>query len=110
MKSFALAAAAVLLARLASAVPTDLVTVKRAADASPTVTQILQFALTLEHLENAFYAGGLAKYDENDFTDGGLPDWARGRFVQIGEHEASHVQFLTAALGNAAPAPCTYSL
>jgi hypothetical protein len=32
----------------------------------------------------------------------------RGRFEQIAEHEASHVSFLTKALGDKAPAACTY--
>jgi hypothetical protein len=33
----------------------------------------------------------------------------RGRFEQIAEHEASHVAFLTKALGEKAPEACTYS-
>jgi hypothetical protein len=50
-------------------------------------TTVLNFALTLEHLENAFYSGGLAKYDDKAFTDAGLPSFARGRFVEVGQHE-----------------------
>ncbi|OBZ76928.1 Protein rds1 [Grifola frondosa] len=74
-----------------------------------TDTSILQFALTLEHLENNFYSGGLAKFDDKAFADAGFPAWVRGRFVQIAEHEAEHVEFLMAALGDAAPKPCEYS-
>lgn len=48
---------------------------------------VLNFALTLEHLENAFYSGALAKYDEKAFTDAGLPSFARARFVEVGQHE-----------------------
>lgn len=48
---------------------------------------VLNFALTLEHLENAFYSGALAKYDANAFTAAGLPAFARQRFVEVGEHE-----------------------
>ncbi|KAH8829855.1 ferritin-like domain-containing protein [Flagelloscypha sp. PMI_526] len=70
---------------------------------------ILNFALTLEHLENAFYTGALAKFDEKAFTDAGLPPFARKRFVEIGEHEKTHVKFLSDALGDKATKPCTYS-
>jgi len=72
-------------------------------------TLILQYALTLEHLENAFYSGALAKYDESAFTKAGLPSWARGRFEQVASHEAIHVSALTAALGKDAVAHCEYS-
>ena len=73
-------------------------------------TSILQFALSLELLENAFYSGGLAKYDEDDFANAGFESWVRGRFEQIAAHEAEHVAFLQAALGSSAPQACTYSL
>lgn len=73
-------------------------------------TNILQYALTLELLENAFYTGALGTYDAQAFADAGFPPWVRGRFEQISEHEQTHVAFLTSALGNAAPQPCTYSL
>ncbi|KAG9049728.1 hypothetical protein FS837_009262 [Tulasnella sp. UAMH 9824] len=75
----------------------------------PSDTDILQYALTLEHLENAFYREALAKFDEKDFTDAGLPDFARKRFVQISEHEKTHVDFLSTALGDIAVKPCEYS-
>ncbi|KAJ7117638.1 ferritin-like domain-containing protein [Mycena epipterygia] len=70
---------------------------------------VLNFALTLEHLENAFYSGALAKFSEHDFKKAGLPSWARGRFAQVAEHEAAHVAFLSAALGDKATQPCNYS-
>ncbi|KAI0357754.1 hypothetical protein OH77DRAFT_1421864 [Trametes cingulata] len=75
----------------------------------PTDMDILNFALTLEHMESAFYSGALAKYGERDFVDDGLPDWVHGRFVQIAQHEAEHVKFLTTALGEKAVKPCQYS-
>lgn len=83
---------------------------KRVFDGTPTVTQILQYALTLEHLEATYYAGALAKFDEAAFLAARLPVWARGRFEQIGEHEKTHVSFLTTALGADAVAACNYSL
>ncbi|KAG5643316.1 hypothetical protein DXG03_001200 [Asterophora parasitica] len=70
---------------------------------------ILNFALTLEHLENAFYRDALAKFDEKAFVKAGLPTWARGRFAQIAAHEKAHVGFLSSALGDKATQPCTYN-
>lgn len=82
---------------------------KRAAS-NPTDTQILNYALTLEHLENAFYTQALGKYDAAAFEKAGFPSWVRGRFVEIGQHEAAHVAFLQSVLGANATKPCTYSL
>ena len=65
--------------------------------------------MTLEHLENAFYTGALAKYDAQAFADAGFPAWVRGRFAQIGGHEKSHVAFLQTAIGAGATQACEYS-
>ncbi|KAH8111520.1 ferritin-like domain-containing protein [Phellopilus nigrolimitatus] len=78
-------------------------------DDVPTVTQTLQFALTLEHLEDAYYTGALAKFSEADFEKDGLPHWVRGRISEISQHEKTHVGFLTDMLGADAVAPCTYN-
>ena len=82
---------------------------KRAAS-NPTDTQILNYALTLEHLENTFYSQALGKFDAAAFEAAGYPSWVRGRFVEIGQHEAAHVAFLESVLGANATKPCTYSL
>ncbi|KAF9520844.1 hypothetical protein BS47DRAFT_1286725 [Hydnum rufescens UP504] len=68
--------------------------------------KILNYALTLEHLEAAFYSGGLEKFDNNSFN---AVQADRGRFQQIADQEAAHVAFLTAALGKDATAACNYS-
>jgi hypothetical protein len=53
---------------------------------------ILNFALTLEYLENAFYAAANA--------GGALTDAETKRFSQVvGQHEAAHVAFLKKTLG-----------
>ncbi|KAJ7267383.1 ferritin-like domain-containing protein [Mycena rebaudengoi] len=70
---------------------------------------VLNFALTLEHLENAFYSEALAKFGEAEFAKAGLPPWARGRFTQVAAHEKAHVEFLSKALGDKATKPCNYS-
>jgi hypothetical protein len=93
--------------------------------------EVLNFALTLEHLENAFYTEGLKKYNQQAFINAGLPKWVRGRFEQIAMHgmtystsflplfsikcgriiiEATHVAFLETALGSQAVKPCEYNL
>ncbi|KAG6916770.1 hypothetical protein DXG01_005466 [Tephrocybe rancida] len=70
---------------------------------------VLNFALTLEHLENAFYTEGLAKYNEDAFAAAGFSPFVRGRFTQIAAHEKTHVKFLSDALGDKATQPCVYS-
>ncbi|KAG1722703.1 ferritin-like domain-containing protein [Suillus lakei] len=85
------------------------VPVKRDGSSTPTEIQILNFALTLEHLENAFYTQGLQKYTQQDFLNADLPTWARGRWNQIAQHESTHVSFLEGVIGNQAVQPCTYS-
>ena len=82
---------------------------KRAAPGQADIdTVILNYALTLEHLEATFYRESLETYDADAFRAAGYPDWVRQRFVEIGGHEKAHVDFLTKALGNQAVAACTY--
>lgn len=82
---------------------------KRDDSSTPTDIQILNFALTLEHLENAFYTQGLQKYTQQDFLNADLPTWARGRWNEIAQHESTHVSFLESVIGDQAVQPCTYS-
>lgn len=48
------------------------------------ITEVLLFALTLEHIEDAFYRSGLD-------AKGLIPEKYVGIFNQIGKHEAAHV-------------------
>ncbi|KAF5328756.1 hypothetical protein D9619_011622 [Psilocybe cf. subviscida] len=78
-------------------------------DAGLSDITILNYALTLEHLENAFYSGALARFSAADFAKAGFADWVRARFVEIAAHEKTHVDFLTTALGSNATKACTYN-
>jgi rubrerythrin len=64
---------------------------------SGSVTEVLNFALTLEYLEDEFYKAGLN-------AAGLIPSSDRAIFMQISKHETAHVAFLKTALGASAVA------
>ncbi len=61
-------------------------------------TGVLNYALTLEHLEAAFYRDGLEEFGEEDFEEAGLGP-ARPFLEQIRDHEIEHVETLTDVIG-----------
>jgi len=73
-----------------------------------TDVEVLQFALTLEHLENAFYRDVGGRFDERDYRQAeflqGFGDRVRRDVVanveDIGEHERVHVEQPTEVLEN----------
>ncbi|KAI0683753.1 ferritin-like domain-containing protein, partial [Cytidiella melzeri] len=77
---------------------------------TPTDTIVLNPALTLEHLEAASYTEGLLKLDAAAFANAGYPVWVWERFEQIYQHELSHAELLSTALGSDATQACNYSL
>ncbi len=81
--------------------------------AAPAITDgdILNYALTLEHLEDNFYRQVLDKFSESDFADAGFDAAFYANLKTISKDESVHVSFLTAALKAAnvdAVAECTY--
>jgi hypothetical protein len=74
----------------------------RAQDATPSPfaapVDVINYALTLEHIEATFYRLGLEQFAAADFTALGYQDAVRDRIATIGDHEAQHVQALTAVV------------
>ncbi|MCJ1309023.1 hypothetical protein MMC25_002678 [Agyrium rufum] len=105
MKSFIKSAAtAALLASTVSAVP-----VKR--QAAITDADILQYALTLEHLENVFYKGAVSTMSQEDFVNAGFTADYYNNLKYISHDEEAHVEALTAGLIAAGASPvaaCEY--
>lgn len=75
-------------------------------DVEGTDVDVLNYALTLEHLENAFYREALDTFDEETFLESdplaGFDEEAGQQLYQqlqvIGDHEAAHVEALTQAV------------
>ncbi|KAF2014290.1 hypothetical protein BU24DRAFT_481727 [Aaosphaeria arxii CBS 175.79] len=82
--------------------------------AAPKITDIdiLQYALTLEHLEDKFYREGLANFTLKHFEEAGFNETFYNNIKEVSYDETTHVSFLTTALKglNATPvAECTYA-
>ena len=86
----------------------------------PTDIGVLNYALTLEHLEYAFYRDGLRKFGERQFEEANVFDGlgrylrrnAHENFVRIRNHEFTHVETLKSvieSLGGEPVPECTYN-
>jgi rubrerythrin len=59
---------------------------------------VLNYALTLEHLETAFYRDGLATIGAAGITALGFQEGVFDRLGEIAAHEAAHVETLTSVI------------
>lgn len=59
---------------------------------------ILNYALTLEHLENTFYREGLAQFSEQQFADAGYDATFYKNLKKVAQDEKDHVDFISGAL------------
>jgi len=94
------------LAGIAAAAPAPIS--KRAIDDAT----ILNYALTLEHLENNFYMTGLKNFTQEQFVAAGFADPFYENLKEISYDETTHVDFLTTALKAAGATPvaaCEYA-
>ena len=76
-----------------------------------TPVDVLNYALTLEHLEYAFYRDGLEAFSADDFTSAGYADNVYEWFGIIRDHELEHVNVITQVitdLGGEPVAEATY--
>ena len=72
----------------------------------------LSSALTLEHLEAAFYREGFNQFPDSQFEALGLSEASIDALKKVGQTEAEHVSFLMSALAGAGQKPvqpCHYN-
>ncbi|KAI4085973.1 MAG: hypothetical protein LQ348_001500 [Seirophora lacunosa] len=111
MKSIFLSLAALAAVAFAAPAKNNLLALRQAA---PQLTDgdILNYALTLEHLEDKFYRDALEKFSQSDFATAGYDSTFYNNLKEISSDEMTHVSFLTAALTAAGAMPvaeCTYA-
>ncbi len=68
---------------------------------------VANYALTLEHLEYAFYRDGLDEFAADAFADADYPEDLRANLEVIRDHERAHVDFLSEAIAAAGGEPVT---
>lgn len=77
-----------------------------------TDVDVLNYALTLEHLEDKFYREALANFTQAEFAAAGFDSTFYTNLKEISADETTHVTFLTGALSAAGASPvkeCNYA-
>lgn len=80
--------------------------------AAVTDLDILQYALTLEHLENVFYKRAVSMMSEQDFVNAGFSAAYYQNLLYIVADEEQHVNLLTTSIAGTGATPvaaCTYN-
>jgi hypothetical protein len=78
----------------------------------PVNVQVLNYALTLEHLEAAYYRDALNQFTVNDALAYGLTEQDYTYLQAVRDHEAEHVTTLTSVITSLGATPvqeCTYA-
>ncbi|EXJ85743.1 hypothetical protein A1O1_06111 [Capronia coronata CBS 617.96] len=110
MRTSTLSALSTLFAALTLAHPVDISA--RSSSLSAVDITILQFALTLEHLENTFYQEAFNTFNLQHFVDAGFSEDFFLNLKFIAADESAHVTTLETAIlgaGIVPVAPCQYS-
>jgi hypothetical protein len=74
-----------------------------------TPVDVLNYALTLEHLEYAFYRDGLQEFTAEDFRAAGYADNVHEWFGIIRDHEMEHVATITTVIADLGGEPVAES-
>lgn len=64
------------------------------------VVEVLQYALTLEHLEATFYRDGVAMFSDADFLAAGFQTGVRDYLSRIADDEKAHVDTLVGVISD----------
>lgn len=72
----------------------------RAQTTLDTPVDVLNYALTLEHLEHAFYRDGLEQFSADDFAAAGYAANVYEWFGIIRDHEMEHVNVITSVIAD----------
>lgn len=98
-----------LLSKLLQTVSVTLVSCSVTCLLNSCTVQILNYALTLKHLEAKLYHDALENYTQAQFIAAGFPDPFYDYLREVTFDEITHVDYLNGLIGSSAVAECTYN-